>query len=259
MRKVNKDRAMWKCKSSEKNLNKDFVLKYKEYLDMKMVSRYSHFSTEDFKSIELVKAIDWNIHILYQDPDPEVVWNNSRLVDWRRLSYSPLVTEYIMDQYGSFLDWNLITARHRFSEETLLKFAKNIDWEQACISQNLSCEFIDKYYIKLRLYLYEIAKYQKLSEDFMRKHKNDLDWDLISEYQNLSESFIEEMSDYVNWTWISEKQKLSKEFIVRNSDKLNIVRLLQRKISLPTELKNSDYVKIYKIYTNKNRINVEVG
>ena len=93
----------------------------------------------------------------------------------------------------------------------------------------------------------------------MRKHKDDLDWDIISEYQNLSETFIEEMSDYVNWTWISEKQKISKEFISNNVDKLNLVRLINRKVSLPSEIKNSEYFKIYKIYTNRNRIMTGVG
>ena len=36
----------------------------------------------------------------------------------------------------------------------------------------------------------EISKFQKLSEDCIRDHKDKVDWKKISQYQELSESFI---------------------------------------------------------------------
>ena len=254
-----KDKAIWKCKSSEKNLGIEFISKYKDYLDFKLVCQYSFMTISDILEYKLEDYIDWTTYVLYQKHDPEYIWNNPRLVDWSKVSRSPVLSDYVMDQHGTFLDWNLVTARHKFDEEILIRFKDHIDWEQACISQKLSSYFLDKYYIQLRVYLYEISKYQKLSEEYMRKHKDDLDWDIISEYQNLSETFMEEMSDYINWTWVSEKQKISKEFISKNVDKLNLTRLINRKVSLPSEIKNSEYFKIYKIYTNRNRIMTGVG
>src|SRR5574344_2919093 len=40
-----------------------------------------------------------------------------------------------------------------------------------------------------------ISKYQKLSEEFIEKHKDKLNWDKISEYQKLREPFIEKYKD----------------------------------------------------------------
>jgi len=63
-----------------------------------------------------------------------------------------------------------------------------------------------------------ISVYQKLSEEFIERNKDLVDWICISVYQKLSEEFIERNKDRVNWVWISEYQKLSEEFIERNKD-----------------------------------------
>ena len=60
---------------------------------------------------------------------------------------------------------------------------------------------------------YEITKYQKLSEDFIREFQNKVDWFYISRYQKLSENFIREFKDRVYWNLISQYQKLSEDFI----------------------------------------------
>ena len=66
-----------------------------------------------------------------------------------------------------------------------------------------------------------ISHYRKLSEDFIRKFKDDVDWYRISRYQKLSEDFIREFKDYVNWGWILECQQLSEDFIRDFADKVN--------------------------------------
>lgn len=54
---------------------------------------------------------------------------------------------------------------------------------------------------------------QKLSEEFIRSHADQVQWDAISIYQSLSEDFIREFSDRVNWKAISKYQSLSESFI----------------------------------------------
>ena len=61
--------------------------------------------------------------------------------------------------------------------------------------------------------LCEISFYYKLSENFIRKFQDKVEWHFISEYQNLSESFIREFKDKVYWIKISVHQKLSESFI----------------------------------------------
>jgi len=61
-----------------------------------------------------------------------------------------------------------------------------------------------------------------LSEKFIEKYSDKVNWVLISKYQKLSEKFIEKYKDKVNWKYISEHQKLSKSFIEKHKDKLNL-------------------------------------
>ncbi len=250
-----KEKAKWKAISSDK-LDIEFIAKNKEYLDFKLVCKNSLITVYDINKYKLKDYIDWTNFVLYQTVEPEFIWNNCRKVDWTKVSAAPELNAFMMDNYGGYLNWSIVTGKHKFSEEILLQFKDKIDWKQACISQKLSMEFIDNNFNMLKPYLYEVCKYQKLTEKFIRNHKNELDWNTISEYQKLSERFILEMSDYVNWVWISEKQKLSKEFILQNKDKLIMTRIFcRKKISLPKEIKNSEYFKIYKIYSKA----LEVG
>ena len=62
--------------------------------------------------------------------------------------------------------------------------------------QVLSEEFIEKHSDKLDWR--DISWSQKLSEKFIEKHSNKIDWKEISEYQNLSEEFIKEMKSQFN-------------------------------------------------------------
>jgi len=77
----------------------------------------------------------------------------------------------------------------------------NIDY-----TKTLSEEFIreNKDIIDL-INWYNISKYQKLSENFIREFKNKVDWDNISYYQKLSENFIREFQGKINWKCLLKK------------------------------------------------------
>ena len=63
--------------------------------------------------------------------------------------------------------------------------------------------------------LFEKINYARviLSEEFIEKFQDKVNWILISDYQVLSEEFIEKFQDRVNWENISTYQTLSEEFI----------------------------------------------
>ena len=62
---------------------------------------------------------------------------------------------------------------------------------------------------------------KKLSEGYIEKHSEEIDWYWVSEYQKLSERIIEKYKDKVDWCWVSSCQKLSEEFIEKYSDKVD--------------------------------------
>ena len=78
------------------------------------------------------------------------------------------------------------------------------DLDNLIILNQLNNEEID--------WFYYIMRDQQLSEDFIRKHSNMVDWKSISIYQKLSEAFIEEFKDKVHWNYIYKFQSISSEF-----------------------------------------------
>ena len=67
-----------------------------------------------------------------------------------------------------------------------------------------------------------ISECQKLSENFIRKFQDRVNWMYISTYQKLSEDFIREFQDNVHWLTISKNQKLSECFIREFQDKVKV-------------------------------------
>ena len=248
-----KEKEKWKNLSS-KPLTMDFILENKEYLDFKLVCKHSILD-QKFIEENLIDYVDWTALTLYQNIDKEFIWNNAQKVNWVSVSYSKDLTVDHLEKYKSMLDWKTVIIRHKYEEETLIKFKKYIDWQQVCIYQKLSVDFIKEHHLLLFPFKYEIAKYQKLSEEYLEENKDNLDWDIISEYQTLSEDFIDKMSDYVNWTWITEKQKMTKKFIMSHLVKLNLYRLMTSKRYIPSDLKKSDLYYICNYYNTNKKYN----
>jgi hypothetical protein len=65
-----------------------------------------------------------------------------------------------------------------------------------------------------------ISEHQVLSEEFIRKYQNKVNWIIISAYQKLSEDFIREFQRKVFWPFIFKYQNLSEDFIKEFQDKI---------------------------------------
>ena len=57
-----------------------------------------------------------------------------------------------------------------------------------------------------------VSQYQKLSENFIRKHEDKLDWFALSIYQTFSEDFAREYKDKVFWVAMAENQQFGEDF-----------------------------------------------
>jgi len=105
----------------------------------------------------------------------------------------------------------------------------------------LSEEFIERN--KDLVNWYYISEFQTLSEEFIERNKDLVNWYYISVYQKLSEEFIERNKDLMGWVWISQYQKLSEEFIERNKDLVDWVWISQyQKLSEEFIERNKDLV-----------------
>lgn len=48
--------------------------------------------------------------------------------------------------------------------------------------------------------------------EYIRDHKDEINWNYMSLFKQLSEDFIREFKDYVDWNSISSEQHLSEDF-----------------------------------------------
>ena len=114
----------------------------------------------------------------------------------------------------------------KFFDENIDNF--KVDYYRLMSNQKLSEEFIDKYNDKVNWNY--ISRCQTLSESFIEKYNDKLSWYNISIYQKLSESFIEKYIDKVDWDHILKYQTLSKKFI-RKHNIISWLKKLLRKVS----------------------------
>jgi superfamily II DNA or RNA helicase len=87
--------------------------------------------------------------------------------------------------------------------------------------------FYDWYFISsinIKIVSENNIEYKYLSEKFIIKYKDYLDFEEVSRYQKLSEETIELLKDKIDWNYLVGFQKsLSLEFLIRNSKRFHKV------------------------------------
>lgn len=77
-----------------------------------------------------------------------------------------------------------------------------------------------------------ICEKEKLTEEFMDKYADMLDWYLLSRYQDMSEEFIENHRDKIKWNSILSRNMISENFVRKYADELNWTALIGSSMNL---------------------------
>lgn len=132
-------------------------------------------------------------------------------------------TDRTSDEYVDINNVNL--------EKFIKEHPQRIHWVHLIANQELSEEFINKYFDKLWNWDKEgLLTYQNLSEELLEKYKdrfNDLEWSIIAGKQKLSLNFIKKhIREFEKWctsTSLLENPKISQ------ADKNEFLRLINDK------------------------------
>ena len=125
---------------------------------------------------------------------------------------------------------------------------KNYNEKYVCLlsyRDNLTIDYVRNHRDELNWK--DICTNLTLTEDFIREFKDKVDWKEISYYQVLSENFIREFKDKVDWEMISMSQILSEDFMREFKDKLDL-RYIKRRI--PRQLLSESFIKEFKLDIN---------
>lgn len=176
---------------------------------------------------------EWDMNFLRENLDK---------VDWDCiLVYGKKFPDKFFYEFGiKYLHTDLLEGTPGMPEDFIERYKENWNWDNIIIIQKLSEKFMRRNIDRLkRLQRPQfLFSNQDLSEKFIeyllkqlgkRKIRNRRIWSTISRHSKLSEAFIERHAEEVDWLGILTQQEVSDEFRKKWCDKLNVSQALKYK------------------------------
>jgi len=156
------------------------------------------------------------------------------------------VDEELIRKYDKYWDWTQI-SKARLSEDLIEDYKYCVDWTEVSMHSRLSENFIRKHVNDVNWE--KISEWQRtLSEDFIRQYQDMVNWKFISQYQKLSEKFMDEFADKIDWFYASKSQKMSEGFIAKHRDDVDWGRISRYQVL------SMYFIRQYKNYVKWNSI-----
>ena len=185
------------------------------------------FNSEYFNKIENVEDkfmyikksenIKWEEIDLKENMSEEFISEYIDKLNIVKISSYKYLSEEFMTEHKDLLDWRILTITQKLNNDFILLNMDVITDDMISVMSFtvfLSMEVLTKY-VHNSLYVnwYNISEFQKLSEEFIEKHINELELTFLCTNQKLSEEFIRKYVKKNDLNLIFKYQKLSEEFI----------------------------------------------
>ena len=213
----NFDKYNWWTISEKQDLSYEQIDKYADKLDWRVVAHSQTLNGDLIRKYKDKLQDVWDRICCYQNLSDDIIEEFIDKIDFRLLiGNKTILSEYIIEKYSNKINKNTLFWKQYFSEDFL---CKHTDW---WLYDSADC--------------YAVTSHQKLSENFLRTYKDNLNWSSVTKYQTMSEDFIKEMRDYVDWDLVLDYQKLSLEFISKMKYYFNEAQILLNE-NIPAEYK----------------------
>jgi len=173
---------------------------------------------------DIVKYINWSA---IQDLDKFIIIENLTLIslekymDWDNISKQEL-SENFMRKYNRFLNWWIISEHQKMSESFIREFKTKVNWVSLLFNKKLDLSNGFKEEFKELLPFESLARDSKaLSEDFIRRHENQVDWKFVSRCHQIAFDFIMEFKHRIHWDFLCYNGFVSDEM-------KNLVRVIKK-------------------------------
>lgn len=253
----------WKAIAVFRELNEEFIEKYKDYLSWDTISFHQNLSEQFIErhidKINPLSVIRWK-RGLSEKHLRGLIFNRDREInnEWSDGSKQQIHTIEFLREFQDKIDWDTYMLTHNdfppnffkefkeklhtdilvgckgLTEDFIERYAEEWNWFNVVTCQKISNECI-----KRNLHRFDkldgIFQCQKLDEDtieYILEHAKKLfeeddyrHWRTISYSQTLSEAFIERHAEEVSWYEILTKQNVSVEFMKKWIHKLDKVEI----------------------------------
>lgn len=240
----------WRLMAEKEELPSSFIIQYWDKINWDIISRKQDLSDDILK--KLPDKVDWKLVSRYHNLTDDFLTRYADKLSWKIISSRPLTEEDIC-KYRYRVDWSVISRTQKLSENFICKFKEYIDVYGIIRYQSLSEDFIRSNLDMLYPHITPLFRFQKMTEDFMmeildtsgitdktkikyvltcicevhnvserfiRKYVNYMDWKCISASKNISDDFIREFQDNIDWKILSRYGKLSERLIREFKDKV---------------------------------------
>lgn len=209
---------------SSKQLSDNFLREHLDDVNWDILSRTNNFSIEFIR--EYQDKINWHEYSkreiipyeIFEEFQDKIIWNGISI-------YNHCIDKRFVKRFGHKLEpWNIICNNfNKIDEDYLDSLYPNLDAdekERLYSLHPLSEQFVEKHLKGKREWKRYAADVRSLSEEFIRKHADKLDWHTLCSTQKLSERLMEDYIDRLDWLEVSINQKLSEKFIRKHQDKV---------------------------------------
>lgn len=192
----------WKTIVETQDLSEDLLTKYKEYLDMNLVSQEQYLTLKFI----LLNNTDINWEILPTNLKTKYLFNDSFVelfedkAIWTNIGWMELVSMDCIFKYTDKINsngWYTILEHKELTMDNLEKILEIINdnnvWEIISGSQELTNEFIDKYNDKL--IWTTICLFQDLSWDMIEKYHTKISLKFLSKNDCLTKELVTKISE----------------------------------------------------------------
>jgi len=237
---------------SKNYLSEDFIIKYDDKLNWKLLSRYQDFTVEFLK--EYIDRIDWEEISVHQKLNEDFIIDNKSNLNWQSISsiqkITPRIVELCLEKINENTQyWENILTNNKFKEDLLLNIFERTDWnEDILISavkyQILGQDVIEILFKKIEQYNQNWIYYnQRFQKDFIYKNLDNFDFNSFADNKFLSDELVLEFQTQLS-NQISKYSRGSKL-----PDDKSLENLFWKKITAHYNI-NKNLRKQYKINVN---------
>ncbi|ARA72181.1 hypothetical protein BNJ_00361 [Kaumoebavirus] len=122
------------------------------------------------------------------------------------------------ERYKDKMDWRCYSHYYCFGEKEYEKYQDYISWIDLnkCALQNFTEEMLEKYWVKLHKPSVSQFKGSSLSDEFVDKYGEDLDWKYVIKKKR-PDALLEKYLHKLDWWWTT-KYDVSEEFYEKYQD-----------------------------------------
>ena len=154
----------------------------------------------------------WNDLAVHWELSEDDMRKYAEFFNWRKLSdHQKNMSESFIRENADRVHWDRISQRIQMSEDFIDEFKDKVTWDYIWSYQrHLSCKFIENHLSCCkRVDWNRIVMYQRLTDDFMKKHIDDLSIGNVIEYQKLKLDMVEFIESYIKT--LPEKDRANNE------------------------------------------------